>query len=69
LLNYYDPAARPVYNASHAVVINFSFALIQLCDLVHFNLYKKFCKKKKVNLNKGWKKSSINNQYLVRKGR
>jgi len=36
LLNYYDPAARPVYNAGHQVIVNFSFALIQLCDLVLF---------------------------------
>lgn len=33
LLKYYDPAARPVFNASNPVVIKFSFALIQLCDM------------------------------------
>ena len=35
LLWNYDPAARPVYNASHAVDVKFSFSLIQLCDMVH----------------------------------
>ena len=34
LLWNYDPAARPVYNASHPVIVKFSFALIQLCDMV-----------------------------------
>lgn len=34
LLWNYDPAARPVYNASHEVGVKFSFALIQLCDMV-----------------------------------
>ena len=34
LLKTYDPASRPVYNASHNVTINFSFALIQICDMV-----------------------------------
>lgn len=32
LLNY-DPASRPVYNASHTVTINFGLALIQICDM------------------------------------
>jgi hypothetical protein len=39
LLSFYDPAARPVFNASQAVVINFSFALIQLCDLVYLTFF------------------------------
>lgn len=34
LLWGYDPAARPVYNASNPVVVQFSFSLIQLCDMV-----------------------------------
>ena len=34
LLWNYDPAARPVYNASHPVVVKFGFALIQLNDMV-----------------------------------
>jgi hypothetical protein len=34
LLRNYDPAARPVYNASKSVVIKFSFSLIQICDMV-----------------------------------
>jgi hypothetical protein len=34
LLKNYDPAARPVFNASKPVVINFSFSLIQICDMV-----------------------------------
>ena len=34
LLKNYDPAARPVFNASKPVVINFSFSFIQICDMV-----------------------------------
>ncbi|CAF0749300.1 unnamed protein product [Brachionus calyciflorus] len=33
LLRNYDPASRPVYNASTPVVIYFGFALIQICDM------------------------------------
>ena len=33
LLRGYDPAARPVYNASTPVVIKFGFSLIQICDM------------------------------------
>ena len=33
-LRFYDPASRPVYNASKKVTIGFSFALIQICDMV-----------------------------------
>ncbi len=33
-LKMYDPASRPVYNASKHVTIKFSFALIQICDMV-----------------------------------
>ena len=33
LLRNYDPAARPVFNASTSVVIKFGFALIQICDM------------------------------------
>ncbi len=36
LLWNYDPAARPVYNASHPVVVKFGFALIQLNDMVFY---------------------------------
>ena len=36
LLWNYDPAARPVFNASKPVIIKFSFALIQLCDMVSY---------------------------------
>ena len=34
LLMNYDPGARPVFNASHPIVIKFSFSLIQICDMV-----------------------------------
>ena len=34
LLRNYDPAARPVFNASKIVTVKFSFSLIQICDLV-----------------------------------
>ena len=34
LLDEYDPAARPVYNASKSVVITFSLSLIQISDMV-----------------------------------
>ena len=34
LLKNYDPAARPVYNASKVVNVKFSFSLIQICDMV-----------------------------------
>ena len=33
LLSNYDPAARPVYNASMPVVVRFNFALIQIIDM------------------------------------
>lgn len=33
LLRNYDPAARPVYNASSTVVVRFGFLLIQICDM------------------------------------
>jgi hypothetical protein len=33
LLRNYDPAARPVFNATRPVVIKFGFALIQICDM------------------------------------
>ena len=33
LLNNYDPASRPVYNASKTVTINFGLSLIQLNDI------------------------------------
>ncbi len=35
LLVQYDPAARPVFNASKPVVIKFSLALIQISDMVN----------------------------------
>jgi hypothetical protein len=35
LLRNYDPAARPVFNASKAVVIKFGLAFIQICDMVN----------------------------------
>ena len=34
LLKNYDPAARPVFNASKPVVVKFGFLLIQICDMV-----------------------------------
>ena len=34
LLKNYDPASRPVFNASKPVVVKFGFALIQICDMV-----------------------------------
>ena len=33
LLKNYDPAARPVYNASKTVVVKFGFLLVQICDM------------------------------------
>lgn len=36
-LRLYDPASRPVYNASKPVTIKFNFALIQICDMVYNN--------------------------------
>jgi len=33
LLKNYDPAARPVYNASMPVVVRFNFALFQIIDM------------------------------------
>lgn len=33
LLSNYDVAARPVFNASHPVVVKFNFALIQIIDM------------------------------------
>lgn len=33
LLKNYDPAARPVYNASKPVVVKFGFLLVQICDM------------------------------------
>lgn len=39
LLRNYDPAARPVYNASKPVVIKFGFALIQICDMVAYFIH------------------------------
>ena len=33
LLKNYDPASRPVYNASKPVTIKFGFSLIQICDM------------------------------------
>ena len=37
LLGMYDTAARPVFNASKAVVIKFSLSLIQILDMVILN--------------------------------
>ena len=34
LLSYYEPASRPVYNASHIVTIKFGLTLIQIADMV-----------------------------------
>ena len=34
LLNNYDPAARPVYNASHTVTVKFGYTLTQIADMV-----------------------------------
>ena len=34
LLKNYDPAARPVFNASRIITVKFSFSLIQICDMV-----------------------------------
>ena len=34
MLDGYDSAARPVYNASHQILINFTLSLIQLSDMV-----------------------------------
>ena len=34
LLADYDPAARPVYDASTPVVVKFGMSYIQICDMV-----------------------------------
>ena len=34
LLRNYDPAARPVYNASHTVTVKFGYTLTQIADMV-----------------------------------
>jgi hypothetical protein len=34
LLADYDPAARPVYNASNPVQVKFGMSYIQICDMV-----------------------------------
>lgn len=34
LLHNYDPASRPVFNASHPVVVYFGIMFIQICDMV-----------------------------------
>ena len=34
LLNNYDPAARPVFNASHTVTVKFGYTLTQIADMV-----------------------------------
>ena len=34
-LTMYDPAARPVYNSTKVVIINFGLSLIQICDMVN----------------------------------
>lgn len=34
LLGNYDPAARPVYNASHTVTVKFGYTLTQIADMV-----------------------------------
>lgn len=33
LLRYYDPASRPVFNASKPVIIKFGLSFIQICDM------------------------------------
>ena len=34
LLNNYEPASRPVFNASHAVIVKFGLTLTQISDMV-----------------------------------
>lgn len=34
ILNGYDTAARPVFNASHIITVKFGLTLIQLADMV-----------------------------------
>jgi hypothetical protein len=34
LLSDYNPAARPVYNASHIVLVKFGITLAQISDMV-----------------------------------
>ena len=38
LLLDYDPAARPVYNASHTVTVMFGYTLTQIADMVRNNV-------------------------------
>ena len=34
LLSDYEPASRPVFNASHAVIVKFGLTLTQISDMV-----------------------------------
>jgi len=36
MLNNYDTASRPVFNASHTVVVKFGLTLAQISDMVNF---------------------------------
>lgn len=38
ILEDYNPASRPVYNASHEVVIYFGLTLTQIADMVSISL-------------------------------
>ena len=42
LFRNYDPASRPVFNASKPVIVKFGLAFIQICDMVTDDLVKKF---------------------------
>lgn len=39
LLFNYEPSARPVFNASKPIVVNFGLSLIQICDLVKIDYF------------------------------
>ena len=32
-LRFYDPSTRPVFNASKPIIVGFTFALVQVCDV------------------------------------
>jgi hypothetical protein len=38
----YEPASRPVYNASHVVLVKFGITLTQISDMVSYLFYSVF---------------------------
>ena len=58
LLEDYDTAARPVFNASKAVLVKFGLAFIQICDMVN--------EKIKQDTNSGVIQRTLRKYYLGR---